>query len=184
MIPRDESGDAGALLSPDGLHRYRLWRRWGIGPALLFVGFNPSTADAERDDHTIRRLRGFARREVFDGLEVVNLWTLRTPTPRMVHELSTSGRLGPEADVHLEGAFRRAAMARLGHGCEPFAVACWGGLARDERDRLRVVHVSVMARSLGVRLLCLGTNADGSPRHPLYLRSTTPLEPWKGQGVA
>jgi hypothetical protein len=43
-----------AVLSVDGLYRYRLSRAWGRGPSLAFIMLNPSTADAGIDDPTIR----------------------------------------------------------------------------------------------------------------------------------
>src|SRR5689334_20041621 len=70
-----------AVLSPCGLYRYRLTRRWGDGPALLFVMLNPSTADATEDDPTIRRCTGFAKREGMPAIEVVNLFAWRATDP-------------------------------------------------------------------------------------------------------
>ena len=66
--------DTGATLSPCGRYRYRLTRRWGDGGAVAFVMLNPSTADAEKDDPTIRRCIGFAREWRFGRLIVVNLF--------------------------------------------------------------------------------------------------------------
>lgn len=51
----------GALLSPCGTWRYRLWRAWGEGPRVLWVMLNPSTADEQKDDPTILRCLHFAR---------------------------------------------------------------------------------------------------------------------------
>lgn len=44
-----------AEFSPDRSYRYWLTRRWGPGPALMFVSLNPSDVDEHRDDQTTRR---------------------------------------------------------------------------------------------------------------------------------
>ena len=71
-----ENGSAGrAVFSPCGRYRWWLERVWeGEGASLLFIGLNPSRADAHQDDPTLRRLMGFARRWGFSGLEVLNLF--------------------------------------------------------------------------------------------------------------
>lgn len=56
-----------AVLSPCGLYRYRLERSWGAGPRICWVMLNPSTADADTDDPTIRRCVRFSRDAGFDG---------------------------------------------------------------------------------------------------------------------
>lgn len=67
-----------AVLSEDGVYRYRLTREWGENldacKRVCFVMLNPSTADASKDDPTIRKCIGFATRLGFDALEVVNLF--------------------------------------------------------------------------------------------------------------
>ena len=71
-----------ADISPDGLYRYSLSRRLTAGNrTVLFVGLNPSTADATADDPTIRRCAGFARSWSFDWLLMGNLYALRSTDP-------------------------------------------------------------------------------------------------------
>lgn len=62
-----------AVLSDDGQYRYQLERTWGFGDAVTFVMLNPSTADARKDDPTIRRCLSYARSWGYDGIRVVNL---------------------------------------------------------------------------------------------------------------
>lgn len=69
----------GAELSPCGTYRYTLTRQFRPNaPApMVFVMLNPSTADASQDDPTIRRCLGFADREGYGAILVVNLYALR-----------------------------------------------------------------------------------------------------------
>lgn len=75
-----------AILSRDGgWHRYLLARIWDPSPAaalLVWIMLNPSTADHERDDPTVRRCAGFARRLGYGGIAVANLYSYRATDPR------------------------------------------------------------------------------------------------------
>ena len=45
-----------AVISDCGLYRYKLSRHWEQGlQRLVFIGLNPSTADAIEDDPTVRK---------------------------------------------------------------------------------------------------------------------------------
>lgn len=79
----DVAMQRGAVLSLDGVYRYHLWRRLGPGDRSLgFVMLNPSTADANEDDPTIRKCVGFARTLGYDMVEVCNLFALRSTDPK------------------------------------------------------------------------------------------------------
>ena len=153
---------SGAVLSDDGLYRYQLWRTWDpVNPKrMLFVMLNPSTADAERDDPTIRRCIGFAKREGCGSLEVVNLYALRATKP--AHLLDHPDPEGPDNYHHWELALGRADIV----------VAAWGASIP------RWLPISSAAnRGWRHDWYCLGITKDGCPRHPLFVPADQPLVP-------
>jgi hypothetical protein len=174
------SGDvveAAAELSPCARYRYSLTRRWGPGVALGFVMLNPSTADAEQDDPTIRRCVGFARREGCDGIEVVNLFAWRATKPTQL--ISVEDPIGPG---------NGSALRALFEGDGPVVVA-WGARYGEIIRRRQATErstsgigqtavIELLAARHSRELLCLGTSRDGSPRHPLMVRASQPLNPW------
>jgi hypothetical protein len=125
---------------------------------------NPSTADADIDDSTIRKCCGFARRWSCGGIIVVNLFALRSTDPRGLRQAADP--VGPENDQFLLDAARAAVLT----------VAAWGNhgtyLGRDRR-------VVDMFHGAGVELHRLGDlTGPGHPRHPLMPSYATPLVRW------
>lgn len=160
-----------AVISPDGLYRYRLSRQWGDGPPMRFVMLNPSTADAEVDDPTIRRCMGFARREGYPGIEVVNLFALRVTRPVHLFDRSIADDpVGPDnrgwVATMLDRSKASGAAIVVAWGAHP--KIHWSDVYRDFFDWEDMVYPC----------LCLGKTAEGHPRHPLYLRNDAPLEVW------
>lgn len=155
---------ASAVLSDDGTYRYRLDRRWAEGPRCVFVMLNPSTADAEHDDPTIRRCLGFARREGMSALTVVNLFAYRATDPAELERCPVDV-VGPENDRHIKAAC-------LGAG--PVILA-WG--AHRTATQLRVRQVLHVLRGCHWPPVCLGVTKSGAPRHPLYVRGDAPVVP-------
>lgn len=148
-----------AWLSDDGLYRYslqRTWRRFGPAGHLAFVMLNPSTADAEVDDPTIRRCIGFARTLGYDGINVLNLYAFRATKPADLWKADEP--TGGKANDDLLREVLRQAGNRL-------VIAAWGANARPDR----VAEFMSWRGSEHVR--ALGFTKAGAPRHPLYLRS-------------
>lgn len=156
-----------ATLSPCGLYRYQLLRRWAWDSyALVVVMLNPSTADASVDDPTIRRVTGFAEREGYGGILVYNLFAYRATNPR---ELATvADPVGTMNDSFLTYALQ--ACADTGRP----VLAAWGS---SELARERAAAVTRLVP--GVSWVCLGTSKNGAPRHPLYLKNTAPMVPFQ-----
>jgi hypothetical protein len=156
-----------AVLSACGRYRYRLQR--GDGPRrLAFVMLNPSTADADVDDPTIRRCRAFALREGYNGIDVANLFALRATDPT---ELSRADDpFGPENAAHLRMV---AADHRQG-----WILCAWGALKSGAESKRLERATAALLGAFGARLVCLGTTKDGSPRHPLYVRGDAAIADW------
>jgi len=152
-----------ATISDCGKYRYRLWRKWGHGSPLLFVMLNPSTADHEIDDPTIRRCLRFADAHGYGELEVVNLFAYRATDP---NDLKRAGYpVGPENDQHIAAAVHEAAAVCL----------AWGSNAAG-LERPGVVLQQL--RALGVKPQCLRITRSGYPQHPLMLPSDCRLMPF------
>lgn len=165
LFQREESW---ARFSPCGRYRYTLGRRWSDGPLLGFVGMNPSTAAADREDATSRRFRSFAMREGCGAYETVNLDAMVATDPGEIRRGAAAGMdvTGPENDTAILDLAKRA----IG------IVLCWGTGGAHRRERAG--HVAHLLGLAGVPLVCLGYTDGGHPRHPLYVRGDKRLEPW------
>lgn len=154
--------------------RYRWWlRRSGLlreqanayvrGKGVCcFVMLNPSTADANQDDPTIRRCMNFARSWGYDTLSVRNLFPWRATDPKELFngETVTGGTRGDsELLVSLTA---------------DLVVLAWGASVPFNRDQqaLGLFNMAAPRRSLH----CLGLTKGGHPRHPLYVRADAELQ--------
>jgi len=158
----------GAAFSECGRFRHWLSRDWGFRqhsdgrePYALFVGMNPSTAAADVDDPTVRREMAITKRLGLDRYVKVNVMDYRATSPRA---LLMPG-VQPCSDEN------RKVIRRLADGAATIIV-CHGRLHK----KLRRYGDAAMFELRPHKLWCLGRNDDGSPKHPLYLASDTPLE--------
>jgi hypothetical protein len=178
-VAKHLSWGRGALLSQCQRYRYLLWRRWGEAaerPArwATFIMLNPSTADGLVDDPTLRRCVGFARQLTYDGVMLVNLFAWRATSPADMALAATQGSdvVGRDRDPWVRFATERSELI----------VAGWGafGPARVASSKMLLRTMNLEEDTPTRAWRCLGTNADGSPKHPLYLSGRTAVRPWEG----
>lgn len=170
MVPRVQGRVHGSIgpversasFSPDRRYRYRLDRRWSDhAPAVVWVMLNPSAADANCDDPTIRRVIALSRAWGYGGCTVVNLFGWRAVRPRDL--AAAVDPVGP--------GNRRAVACALDEAADHgVIVAGWGawrapGVPVDAAVR----RLLAAARRRDVRPVAVARNRDGSPRHPLYV---------------
>ena len=126
---------------------------------------NPSTADEEVDDPTVAGLMWRARHLWgLGGCVMLNAFAYRVTDKARLLEVEDP--VGTETDTAIRHHTARAHLVVAAWGKPPVPLA-WRG-----------PQVAALLAGLGVRVRCLGINADGSPRHPLYIRRNAPLLDW------
>lgn len=154
-----------AVLSDCKRYRYLLRRTWDHSkPRALIIMLNPSTADAEIDDNTIRSCVRLCKALGFGSFEVVNLFAWRATDPDEL--IPVADATGPKNNEHIEAAIMRCDLAICAWGAWPGAI-----------DRGRTVHNILRQRRPAV--FCLGTTKGGAPKHPLYIKTGTQLETYR-----
>lgn len=154
-----------AVISECGKYRYWLERGEAAAPYVAWVLANPSTADAELDDPTVRKARGFTERWGYKRFVFVNVFAYRSTDPKGL--LGVKDAVGPENERYIREAVMRADLV----------VAAWGNaIVKPKRPQAAWTRREVIAKATIKPVMCLGYTADRSPRHPLMLAYSTQLE--------
>ena len=164
-----------ADFSPCKLYRYTLWRKLANDTrgTCVFIMLNPSTATAETNDPTVRRCIGYATDWGFSDLLVLNAFAYRATDPDNMKAFHAP--IGIDNDRWIRKSSRNRDNAK------PLVcriIVAWGkdGIHQDrDEEVLKIISES------GRNPLCLGTNQDGTPKHPLYLRKDLQPTPYLGR---
>ena len=149
--------DKGAFFSEDRKCRYQLWRIWDhTKQFVMFVGLNPSTANEDNDDATIRRVMGFASRWGYGGVYMLNLFPKISTDPKQMEEVTREEAKGNK--VHLHNVMRV---------CDKI-ICAWGSFPQ-------VALASKNVFFYRNNTYALKLNKDGSPHHPLRLPNDVKL---------
>lgn len=158
-----------AQFSEDGAHRLWLRRVWDESkPQACVLGVNPSSAGADENDTTIRKVIGFGQRLGWGGFWMLNKFSLIATDVRELRDHPAP--LHENADEFLKFyGFRRADVL----------VCAWGPLAKLPKPlRGRWQDVVRLVDHPRRPAMCWGTAKDGQPRHPMVLAYDTALVPW------
>ncbi len=168
---------ASCTLDVDEKYRFTLERRWAkLGVADfsrlgLFVMLNPSTADALKDDATIRRLTGYCKDWSLSGFDVLNLFALRATNPKkLVDTYVYNGFTRKTDDQPVNDRFLKEAASR------PYAFRAFAWGAGMPKGSNRDLAVDEIFRYAGCS--AFGHTKAGFPLHPLRLPKTAKLYPY------
>jgi len=154
---------------PGNCYRYWLERRWDGKPFgspgyAVQIGMNPSVADLDFDDPTVARCVERARRWGHGALVMLNAFGYRCTDKQRLLEVADP-----------VGAGNDAAILHYATGASVVVVG-WG--KPPEPLKARGAALAARLRAAGVEPLCFKVNADGSPKHPLYVALDAPLVPY------
>ena len=148
------------VFSSDRCYRYTLIHRWDdlLRPehGIAWICLNPSTADENQLDPTLRRIRDFSASWGYSYFVMLNLFAWRATLPADLKR--STYPVGPENDhwiKHWSGRVDRVMVGWGEHG------------THTGRDR------QVLAYLDQKKIFCLKRNASTQPQHPLYIAKKT-----------
>ena len=140
----------GAEFSECGNYRYVLSRKWDERcQSAVCIGLNPSTANAETDDPTIRDLTRILQNLGYGGLFMMNLFAFISSDPDDLRRVPDPVK---ENDIWLH---------KISLLCND-VIFCWGNFKQAEYRAKKIIPMFPGAK-------CFGKNKNGSPFHPLAL---------------
>ncbi|QYM78125.1 DUF1643 domain-containing protein [Horticoccus luteus] len=153
------------VFSRDRRYRYTLIHRWDelLNPerGIAWICLNPSTADENQLDPTLRRIRAFSAAWGYGYFVMLNAFAWRATLPADMKRVADP--VGPDNDRWIAHWAARVDRVMLGwgeHGAH---------LGRD-RAVLRLLNPA--------NTFCLQRNASTQPKHPLYVAQATPPAPF------
>jgi len=127
---------------------------------LFAIGLNPSTADEKKSDPTMRKVEGFAKKNGFDSVVMLNLYPLRATNP---HGLPKETECDEEL---LTQNVQEIAMVVPNHAT---ILVCWGNNISMRKYLRR--SLSLIAKELenkNCTYVAIGLTVCQDPKHPLY----------------
>ena len=151
-------------------YRYILGIR-GVDP-LICIGINPSTAEPDNLDNTLKSVLRIADGNGFDSFIMFNVYAQRATSPNDMDRCFN-------ARLHAENmkAFRYV-LSKAGKN--PAIWAAWGAII-EKRPYLPdcVRDMADIGQEYGARWLRAGKlSVKGHPHHPLYLRKDEKTQPF------
>ena len=150
-------------------YRYILGTR-GKNP-LICIGINPSTAEPDNLDNTLKSVERIAHGNGFDSFIMFNVYAQRATDPDAMEKTCNLA-------LHKENL--KAFCHVLSLSEHPAVWAAWGAII-EKRDYLAdcVRDMVAAGQRYGASWYCAGAvTKKGHPHHPLYLRKDEKIKPF------
>lgn len=169
---READYDTGRwLYVPDFYTEYRYVLGTKGEKPLICIGVNPSTAEPDHLDNTLKSVERIALGNGYDSFIMFNVYPQRATRPQ---------DMARERDERLHRANMEAFEYILGLSKEPTVWAAWGNII-EMRPYLKgcVQDMIAAGEQHGARWVTAGKRSvKGHPHHPLYLRKDSGLDPF------
>ena len=153
-------------------YRYILGTR-GVNP-LICIGVNPSTAEPDNLDNTLKSVQRIAAGNGYDSFIMFNVYAQRATRP---------DDMDRERNERLHRENMRAfafVLSQVGEGHRPAVWAAWGAVIEKRAYLPDCVRDMVeLGSRFSAEWLCAGKRSvKGHPHHPLYLRKDEKTVPF------
>ena len=150
-------------------YRYILGTR-GKNP-LICIGINPSTAEPDNLDNTLKSVERIALGNGFDSFIMFNVYAQRATSPDDMEK---------QCNLHLHRENLEAFRYVLSISEQPSVWAAWGAIIEKRRYLPDCVRDMLEAgKEFGASWYCAGAiTKKGHPHHPLYLRKDEKIKPF------
>ena len=150
-------------------YRYILGTR-GKNP-LICIGINPSTAEPDNLDNTLKSVERIALGNGFDSFIMFNVYAQRATSPDDMEKVCN-----PELHRENLEAFRYV----LSISARPTVWAAWGAIIEKRKYLSDCVRdMLLVGEEYGAKWVCAGAiTKKGHPHHPLYLRKDEKIRPF------
>ena len=160
------------LYIPDFYSEYRYILGTVGKKPLITIGINPSTAEPDNLDNTLKSVSRIAAGNGFDSFIMFNVYAQRATNPdHMDKELNEN--------LHRENMRAFRYVLERG-GAEPAVWAAWGAIV-EKRDYLKKCLRDMVneGNSYNAKWYMAGKpSIKGHPHHPLYLKKDSKIEPF------
>ena len=161
-------------------YRWILKRELLIGKkSVVFIGLNPSKANAVNNDKTLTRIINFSSKWDYKNIYVINLFALISTSPLQLSK--SKDPVGKHNDLII--------LKALDFWSENINCDLWLGWGDKGKLYRRDCMVIKLIKNLSIsdsdennhsrRILSLGRSKKGSPRHPLYMPNESFLKPFE-----
>lgn len=150
-------------------YRYILGTK-GKNP-LICIGINPSTAEPDNLDNTLKSVERIAHSNGFDSFIMFNVYAQRATNPDAMEK---------QCNLSLHRENLKAFRYVLSISEKPTVWAAWGAII-EKRDYLSncVRDMVAVGQEYGAQWCCAGAiSKKGHPHHPLYLRKDEKIKPF------